>query len=85
MALTPAQKQQAYRDRLKERAQTSPDALEHTLMLEVERCERGEMSDQKRIALANKLADLAMDFLRRATRLSRMAMKLRTGSDHPRS
>jgi hypothetical protein len=42
-----------------------------------------EMSDQKRIALADKLADLAMDYQRRAIKLSRMAIKLRTGSDHP--
>jgi len=44
-------------------------------------CERGELSDQERIALADKLADLAMDFQRRAIRLSHIAMRLRTGSD----
>jgi hypothetical protein len=47
----------------------------------VERCERGDLSDQERIALADKLADLAMDFQRRAMRLSRIAMRLRTGGD----
>ena len=83
MALTPAQKQRRYRERLKAVDQTNPDAIERELLQEVARCERGEMSDQERIALADRLADLAMDFQRRAIRLSRMVTKLRTGSDHP--
>jgi hypothetical protein len=83
MALTPAQKQRRYRERLKAADQTTPDAIEQALMLEVARCERGELSDQERIALAEKLADLAKDFLWRAHSLSKMAHKLRTGEDHP--
>src|SRR5262245_62482882 len=79
MALTPAQKQKRYRERLKAADQTNPDAIERELLQEVQR----EMSDQERIALAEKLADLAMDFLWRSHRLSKMAHKLRTGSDHP--
>jgi hypothetical protein len=35
MALTPAQKQQRYRDRRKTQAQTSPEAVEAALMAEV--------------------------------------------------
>ena len=79
MALTPAQKQQAYRDRLKERAQANPDAIEQALMAEVERAERGELSDQECVALADKLATLAKDYLWRAHRLSETAMKVRAG------
>ena len=77
MALTPAEKQKRYRERHKALAQTDPRAIERALLQDVERCERGEMSDQERIALADKAADLAKDFLWRAHRLSRVAMKLR--------
>jgi len=83
MALTPAEKQKRYREKRKAADQTNPDAIERALLQETTRCDRGEMSDQERIALADKLADLAMDFQRRAIRLSRMATKLRTGEDHP--
>jgi hypothetical protein len=79
MALTPAEKQRRYRERLKAADQTNPDAIERELLQEVER----EMSDQERIALAEKLADLARDFLWRSHRLSKLAHKLRTGKDHP--
>ena len=82
MALTPAEKQRRYRERLKAADQTNPDAIERELLQEVARCERGEMSDQERIALPEKLADLAMDLLWRSHMLSRMATKLRTGEDH---
>jgi hypothetical protein len=83
MALTPAEKQRRYRDKRKAADQTTPDAIERALLQEVERCGRGELSDQERIALADKLADLAKDFLWRAHRLSRVAMKLRSGEDLP--
>src|SRR5262249_6117170 len=62
MALTPAQKQRRYRERLKAIDQTNPDAIERELLQEVARCDRGEMPDQERIALADKLADLARTF-----------------------
>jgi hypothetical protein len=75
MALTPAEKQKRYREKLKAADQTSSDAIERALLLELERCD--QMSDQERMALADKLADLAMDLLHRATRLSKMAQKLR--------
>jgi len=83
MALSNAQKQRSYRDRLKAKHQATTDAIERELLEEAERCERGEMSDQERISLADRLADLAKDFLWRAHRLSRLATKLRTGEDHP--
>src|SRR5262249_60857522 len=77
MALTPAEKQKRYREKRKTADQTNPDALERALLQETTQCDRGEMSDQKRIALADKLADLAMDFQRRAIRLSKMAQNYR--------
>ena len=83
MALTPAEKQRRYRERIKASDQTNPDAIERELLQEVARCERGEMSDQERIALADRLADLARDLLWRSHRLSKLAHKLRTGDDHP--
>jgi len=77
MPLSPAEKQRRYRERLKAADEASPDAIERELIAKAERCD--QMSDQERIALAEKLADLAKDFLWRAHRLSRLAMKLRTG------
>jgi hypothetical protein len=76
MALSPAEKQQRYRDRLKAAEQMSPDAIERELMAEAERA--GEMSDQERNVLADKLADLAMSTLHRAQRLAAVARKLRS-------
>jgi len=83
MALTSAEKQKRYRERRKAADQTNPDAIERELLQEVERCDRGEMSDQERIALADRLADVAMDLLWRSKRLSQTAVRIRTGSDHP--
>jgi hypothetical protein len=54
----------------------SPDAIERELMVEAERA--GEMSDQERNVLADKLADLAMSTLHRAQRLAAVARKLRS-------
>jgi len=84
MALTPAEKQRRYRERRKAADQTNPDAIEHALMLEVERYEQGELSDQERNNLADRLADLAKKYLWRAHRLSQIAVKVRSGSAHPR-
>ena len=81
MPLTSAEQQKRYRERRKAEDQARPDAIERALIVEAQRCERGELSDQERIALADKVADLAKDFLWRAHRLSRVAMKLRTGED----
>jgi hypothetical protein len=82
MALSAAEKQRRYRERLRAEAENRPDLIEHTLLQEAERCERGELSDQERVALADKLADLAMRHLWRAKALSAMAQKVRTGRDH---
>jgi hypothetical protein len=80
MALSPAEKQQRYRDRLKAATQTSSEAVESALLAEVERAERGELSEEARIALADKLADLANRYLWHAHKLSKIAMKLRPPS-----
>ena len=45
--------------------------VEHALLQDAERCERGELSDQERIALADKLADRAKEHLWRAHALSK--------------
>jgi hypothetical protein len=82
MALIPAQKQQRYRDRRKAKAETSPEAVEAALMAEVERAKRDELSEQERIALANKLMLIANDHLWQAKRLAQMSEKLRTGRHH---
>jgi hypothetical protein len=76
MALSPAEKQKRYRERQKSAEQTSPDAIERELMAEAERA--GEMSDQERNVLADRLADLAMSTLHRAQRLAAVARKLRS-------
>jgi hypothetical protein len=88
MALTVRQKRArnaAYQARWRARrdalARANPEVAERALLEEAEGCER--LSDQERIALADKLADLARDFQSRAWRLSQTAFKVRTGSDHP--
>jgi hypothetical protein len=89
MALTVRQKRArnaAYQARWRAKrdvlARANPDVIEGALLREVERCERGELSDGERIALADKLADMAMRYLWRSHELARTATKVRTGSDH---
>jgi hypothetical protein len=82
MALTPAEKQRRYRERQSAQAGSRPDAIEHALLQEAERAERGELSDQEREALADKIADLAKEHLWRSHALAKIAMKVRTGRDH---
>jgi hypothetical protein len=77
MVLTPAQKQKRYREKL------NADAIEAALLLEVERCERGELADRERIALADKLADTAINSMRRSHRLAQLAHKVRLGGMSP--
>jgi hypothetical protein len=78
MALTPAQKQQRSHDRLKARSEASPEAVEAALMAELEQYKQGPSPD---VALADKLADLAMRHLWRSQELSRIAMKVRAGQE----
>jgi hypothetical protein len=75
MALSNAEKR--WREKRNASAHNDPDAVERMLHQQVERCERGELSDQERIALADKLSDTAKEFLWLSHRLARMAMKVR--------
>jgi hypothetical protein len=79
VALTNAQKQARWRAKRNALARANPDEIERALLQDVERCERGELSDQDRVALANKLADLAMHHLHRSHALAKVAMKVRYG------
>jgi len=84
MALTNAEKQRRWRQKRSALTQTDPRMIERALLAEVERCERGELSDQDRIALADRLTDMARELLWRSHELSQLAFRLRTGGDHPR-
>jgi len=79
MGLSNAERQRGWRQKRDALARTNPEAIEQALLQDVERCERGELSDQERIALADKLADTAMSYQWRASKLAKMAMKIRTG------
>ena len=79
MGLSNAERQRRWRQKRDALARTNPEAIEQPLLQDVERCERGELSDQERIALADKLADTAMSYQWRASKLAKMAMKIRTG------
>jgi PleD family two-component response regulator len=82
MALTPAEKQQRYRNKLKARSQASPQVVEAALLAEVERAKRGELSREESIALADKLTGLANRYLWHTHELSKTAMKVRAGYNH---
>ena len=56
---------------------TNAEAIERMLLQEVGRCE--QLSDQERVALADRLADVAMHHQWRATEFARAARKVRTG------
>jgi hypothetical protein len=75
-----ATRQRRRRGKLKRQMQTDPRTIEQTLLAEAER----EMSDKKRIALADRLTEVAKQYLWRAHELSQVAYRLRTGYDHPR-
>ena len=62
MALTPAEKQRRYRDRLNAATQMSPDVVEGALVQEADRCE--ELSSEQRAALADKLGAIAKRHLK---------------------
>jgi hypothetical protein len=71
MGLSNAERQRRWRAK-------RPEA-ERALLQDVERCERGELSDRERIDLADKLADVAMRHQWRATEFARAARGVRTG------
>jgi hypothetical protein len=80
--LTPAEKQRRYRERQSAQRQSSIEVIERALLQEAERAERGELSDQEREALADKISDLAKEHLWHSHALNRIAVKVRTGRDH---
>jgi hypothetical protein len=83
MAMTPAEKQKRYRERQSALASSRPDLIEQALLRDVERCERGELSADECAALADKLADTAMRYQRRAHELADMARKMRPPGWNP--
>ena len=83
MAVTPAEKQRRYRERLSEREQDPRDTIEAELLQEIERAERGELTAEACAALANKLADMANRHLWRAQELARTAQRVRPPGWNP--
>lgn len=69
--------QARWRARRDELARTHPEVSERRLMEAAERC--GRLSDGDRVALADKLADLAMAHLRRSQELALLARRVRAG------
>jgi hypothetical protein len=77
MALTPAEKQQRYRDRRSALAASRPDVVEAALVRKAARC--SELSDAERVALADRLMELASHFQWRASALAKLAHEVRGG------
>jgi hypothetical protein len=77
MALTTAQRQARWKAKRDALARNHPDVVEGALLQEAERAEHGELSDEERASLANKLSDLAMHHLWRAQELAAKARKLK--------
>ena len=80
-ALTPAEKQAAYRARRKAAEQRRPDAIEAALLGQAARCEK--LSDEEQAALADEIADIAKGHLWRAHELAKLAEKVRPLGWHP--
>jgi hypothetical protein len=81
MALTNAEKQKRWRDKRNALARANPEAIEHALLQDAERAERGELLDPERKLLADRLADRAMHHLRRSQEFARLARRIRAGRD----
>jgi hypothetical protein len=84
MALTDQQKrvrnaayQARWRAKREALARGNPEMVERGLMQEAERSE--QLPDGERIALADRLADVAMGHLRRAQEIARVAQRVRLG------
>jgi hypothetical protein len=77
MALTTAQRQPRWKAKRNALAQNNPDVIQRELEKELERVKRGELSEPERIALAERLADLAVQYQWRASTLAKLAMKVR--------
>ena len=85
MGLSNAQRQARWRQRRDAREKLRPEVIEAVLLEQAEACLNyphgtdNSGSDQKRLTLADKLADAAMDHLRRSQELAAMARKVRSG------
>ena len=75
MALSPSEKQAAYRARQKAAEQNRLDVIEAALVQKAARCE--DLSSEDRAALADQLDDLAMRYLWRSKELAQLAQKVR--------
>jgi adenine C2-methylase RlmN of 23S rRNA A2503 and tRNA A37 len=82
MALTQQQKrtrnaeyQARWREKRKALVKANPEVAERELIAAAEGCE--QLSDAERIALADKLADMANRHLWRAHELAKLAMRVR--------
>jgi len=81
MALTPAEKQRRYRERQNAQARANPEVNEQALLEEAAQCE--QLSAEQRVALADKLADLANQHLWRAQKLAELSRKVRPPGWNP--
>jgi hypothetical protein len=77
MVLSNAEKQKRWREKRNRLARANPEVAEDVLLQEVERCRRGELSDQECLALADRLADTAMNHLHRSQALAKLAREVR--------
>jgi hypothetical protein len=75
MGLSNVERQRRFRARQQALVKANPEVAERALLEEAEQC--AQLSDAERIALADKLADMAMGLLHRAQQLAAVARKLR--------
>jgi hypothetical protein len=83
LALTPAEKQRRYSEQQSALARSRPDAIEHALLADAERADRGELSIEERVAVADKFMDLADWHLSRAKAHAERSRKLRPPGWNP--
>jgi hypothetical protein len=70
-----AEYQARWRAKREALVKANPEVAERALLEEAEQC--AQLSDAERIALADKLADRAMDLLHRSQQLAAVAMRVR--------
>jgi hypothetical protein len=75
MGLSNRERQARHRAKQRALIEANPELVERELVEAAEGCE--QLSDPERIALADKLADMANRYLWRAHELAQLAMKVR--------
>jgi hypothetical protein len=75
MGQSNAERQRRWRQRRQALVEGARETVERELIAAAEGC--AQLSDAERIALADKLADRAMDLLHRSQELARVAMRVR--------